>query len=176
MLALDLNNNNTHIDIYDVSRNKEIDIVTNLANKIWNEHFVAIISQDQINYMLKKYQSEIPIKKQILSGYKYYLIKYQHEYIGYFSINVDKQKRETHLSKIYILKHFRRLGIAKAAINFIEEYSLSLGIKNIWLVVNKNNSLAINAYTHLGYKISEEIVKDIGNGFVMDDYKMIKNI
>ena len=40
------------------------------------------------------------------------------------------------------------------------------------LAVNKRNAAAIAAYRKHGFEIVEAVVKDIGGGFVMDDYIM----
>ncbi len=50
------------------------------------------------------------------------------------------------------------------------------GICLIVPTVNKNNSLAIRAYEKLGFENLGSIVADIGNGFVIDDYRMEKRI
>ena len=40
------------------------------------------------------------------------------------------------------------------------------------LNVNKRNTAAIAAYRRNGFAVREEVVVDIGGGFVMDDYVM----
>jgi RimJ/RimL family protein N-acetyltransferase len=42
--------------------------------------------------------------------------------------------------------------------------------------VNKNNVNSIKVYEKLGFKKTGPVIQDIGNGFVMDDYKMEKDI
>lgn len=44
------------------------------------------------------------------------------------------------------------------------------------LTVNKNNVKAIRAYEKTGFKNIGSLVQDIGNGFVMDDYKMEQTV
>jgi RimJ/RimL family protein N-acetyltransferase len=51
-----------------------------------------------------------------------------------------------------------------------------LGIGKIALAVNKRNSNAIAAYEKWGFHIEQSVVKDIGNGFVMDDFIMAKEV
>jgi ribosomal protein S18 acetylase RimI-like enzyme len=45
-----------------------------------------------------------------------------------------------------------------------------LNAKILYLTVNKNNTKAINAYYRAGFYLENEVVNDIGNGYVMDDY------
>ena len=58
--------------------------------------------------------------------------------------------------------------------SFVEDQTKSLEHSKIYLTVNKNNINAIRAYEKLGFKNIESLVSDIGNGFVMDDFKMEK--
>ena len=82
------------MEINKVLTNQHIKELSELAHKIWNEYFISIISQEQIDYMLKNLQSEEPITKQINDdGYEYFLVKDGDKNIGYFAI----QQRQGHL-------------------------------------------------------------------------------
>ena len=72
------------------------------------------------------------------------------------------------LSKLYIAHNFRHKGLGREAFNKIK----TLGFNKIKLTVNKQNKNTIDAYQKYGFKITDKIVTDIGNGFVMDDYIM----
>ena len=97
----------------------DIDRVANLAKEIWTEHYTSIIGIDQVNYMLKKFQSKNAIETQITEdGYQYYLIKNNTNDIGYISVKEDNSA--LFLSKIYITKTYRGQGFGKIAMNFIE--------------------------------------------------------
>ncbi|MEQ8240696.1 MAG: GNAT family N-acetyltransferase [Cyclobacteriaceae bacterium] len=80
------------------------------------------------------------------------------------------------LSKIYVLKEYRGKGIGKAGMSFVQAQSEKLGFHSITLTVNKYNTTSIVAYERLGFQKVESIVVDIGEGFVMDDYVMKKQI
>ena len=47
--------------------------VTAVADEIWHEHFVPIIGEEQVDYMLEKFLSPEDLVEQINSGYQYYL-------------------------------------------------------------------------------------------------------
>ena len=55
-------------------------------------------------------------------------------------------------------------------IDFTKKLAQKRKINTIWLTVNKNNSNSIKWYKKLNFKITKEVVMDIGNGYVMDDY------
>ena len=77
----------------------------------------------------------------------------------------------TKLHRIYFLKEAQGKGLGKKALNFIKEEVKKIGDKRIILAVNKNNQ-AKSFYESQGFKVYDEGVFDIGNGYVMDDYLM----
>jgi RimJ/RimL family protein N-acetyltransferase len=155
--------------------NLDFKTISDLAKSIWTEHYTPIIGLDQVNYMLEKFQSEIAIQNQInIDNYKYYLIIDENIAIGYLSIKNDDDA--LFLSKLYIDKSCRGKGLGKIAINFIEEQAKDLNCLTIYLTVNKYNMNSIMAYQKMGFKKTEELVIDIGNGYTMDDFRMEKLI
>src|SRR6056297_3612771 len=158
--------------ILSVNKKPEIKVVANLAHTIWKEHYTPIIGEDQVVFMLNKFQSENAISAQIKEGLNYFLIAYQEAYVGYFAFCL--QKDALFLSKFYVLRSERGRGYGKAALKFIETKARNLGSKKIKLTVNKNNSNSIKAYEKMGFINVQSIVQDIGNGFVMDDFVLEK--
>ncbi len=153
-----------------VQSEREIEIVVNLAYKIWNEHFIPIIGKAQVDYMLEKFQSKKAISEQIKDGFLYYLIRINKECIGY--IGIHPKQDELFLSKIYIRSSERGKGYGRKAIQFLEKLGREKGLKRITLTVNKNNTDTIKAYEKFGFKNTGSVVQDIGSGFIMDDYGM----
>lgn len=148
--------------------------IAKLAKVIWQEHYISIIGKPQVDYMLDKYQSAIAIEAQVVNGFEYFVITYEKAPVGYISIK--KGVTALFLSKIYVLSGYRGKKIGKTAITFIEEKAKSYQLKRIRLTVNINNTKAIKAYEALGFVTTGTLVTDIGNGFVMDDYEMVKTI
>jgi len=58
---------------------------------------------------------------------------------------------------------------------FIEGLARERALNLLWLTVNKGNP-AVKSYQRLGFRIESAIVMDIGNGFVMDDFRMEKSL
>ncbi|NMA96336.1 MAG: GNAT family N-acetyltransferase [Clostridiales bacterium] len=154
----------------------QIQRVADLAREIWHEHYIPIIGIKQVNYMIANFQSIDAITGQIEDGYKYYLVKYQGQYAGYFAILNDIKNSHMFLSKLYIHKNFRALGLARSCVIYMEDICRELNLTTIWLTVNKYNDIAIKAYLSMGFVNVESITQDIGNGFIMDDYRMEKKI
>ena len=64
------------IEIIRVDDQRLIKTVVLLAKEIWREHFTAIIGKAQVDYMLKKFQSEEAVREQIENeGFLYYLLR-----------------------------------------------------------------------------------------------------
>lgn len=160
-----------------VTTEQEIDAVAALAHEIWNEHFTPIIGHAQVDYMLDKFQSSSAITRQMRDdGHEYYLILDEDEHVGYFALVQDAEASAMQLSKFYLKRACRGRGLGRAVFTFIEEECAIRGVRELWLTVNRHNAGPIAIYRHLGFVIAEPIVTDIGSGFVMDDYRMVKRV
>lgn len=162
-------------NFYKVTSPADISCVARLAHKIWTAHYPAIIGQQQVEYMLENFQSESAIHKQISSSTLYYLVKNIDQSVGYFSM-APAISGSIKISKLYILPEQQRSKIGSKIIAFIEAYCLQHSINNLWLTVNRDNLHAIQFYKKLGFITESCVILDIGNGFIMDDYKMVKNL
>jgi ribosomal protein S18 acetylase RimI-like enzyme len=162
------------IEMVSVHTAADIDAVAVLAQAIWVQHYVPIIGQAQTDYMLARFQSAPAIARQIAGGCEYYLVRHKDTAAGYFALVPKPAEHSALLSKIYIHERRRRSGIGKAIIAFVEQRCLDSGIRELWLMVNRNNTGSIAFYERMGFTITETIAQDIGNGFVLDDYRMMK--
>ncbi len=146
-----------------------------IADEIWHEHFSSILSPEQIDYMVDVFQSHNAISDQMVKmGYQYFFLEADDVPFGYIGVRQDGDK--LFLSKLYILKEYRGKGFASRAFEFLEQMCKELDLKAIWLTVNRNNENPIKIYEKKGFKTVREQVADIGNGFVMDDFVMEKEI
>lgn len=148
----------------------DIEITATLAHKIWNEHYVAIIGQQQVDYMLDKFQSIHAIKTQINNGYAYFLIFKDHKAVGYLCLIADKASKKLMISKIYTEKAVRGNGFGLQLIDFTKKIACETAMNTIWLTVNRYNSNTIKWYQKLNFEIVKEVKMDIGNNYIMDDF------
>ncbi len=163
-------------DIIQVQSREQLAEVARLADISWREHYTPIIGQAQVDYMLDKFQSEQAIADQIADGYEYYLLTDAGEGSGYLAVMQDENETSLFLSKIYVLKSAQGRGYGRRLLAYAEDLCREQGLKTIWLTVNKNNTVSIAWYLRMGFSNIGSIVQNIGNGFVMDDYKMEKCI
>ena len=101
-----------------IEKVENIKQLASLAKEIWFEYWPGTLSNEQIEYMVKKFQSQKAIQNQIDNeNYTYYFINVNNENAGYFGVS-DK-KEYLFLSKIYIKKCYRHKGIGTKTFNEI---------------------------------------------------------
>ena len=162
------------IEIKHAVNKPDFKIISELASIIWEEHYTKIIGSAQVTYMLNKYQTVAAIKNQAVEGYQYHLVYSNKIPVGYLSYN--QKGNSLFLSKIYVLTLKRGKGIGKFMMDFLQEKAIEHKLQSISLTVNKQNTDAIRAYEKMGFVNTESLVTNIGGGFVMDDFKMVKEI
>jgi len=159
-----------------VAQPADIETVAALAREIWNSHYVSITGQAQIDYMLARFQSAPAIAGQIAQGYEYYLVSEGSDPAGYFALVPRTEEHSAQLSKIYVRREQQGRGLGRAVMAFVEARCAEMGIRELWLTVNRHNAEAIAFYKRMGFTTSACLVQDIGGGFVMDDYRMVKKV
>lgn len=171
---ISLNLDTNRVTIKAVESDIALDSIESLATIIWTEHYTPIIGKDQVDYMLKNYQSKRAMQEQIKAGMEYYSILRNEIAYGYLAVR--REKESLFLSKIYILREERGKGLGKTAMEFVVSRAMNLGCAAVELTVNKNNTEAIKAYQKLGFVNQGPMETDIGSGFIMDDYLMKKSL
>lgn len=158
------------VKLIKIETDEQVKICAAIADEIWHEWFPSILSAEQIDYMVEKFQSEAAMKEQMSEkGYQYYYIHRNGVHMGYTAIQPQEDGR-LFLSKVYLKKEYRGKGYANAVFEFLKDYCRRNGLKAIWLTVNKHNESSMAVYEKKGFKVIGEDVTDIGNGYVMDDY------
>jgi ribosomal protein S18 acetylase RimI-like enzyme len=156
-----------------VSSTEQIETTAQLAAEIWTQHYTAIIGAEQVAYMLAKFQSKAAITQQISEGYQYYLLDSKNP-SGYLCLK--QEDNALFISKIYLKANQRGKGFGKVMMEFTKNQAINLGVNELRLTVNKYNTKTISAYEKMGFSKKREVVFDIGNGYIMDDYEMILNL
>ncbi len=164
------------IEIKKVLLESDIAQVADLAREIWTDHFTPLIGSAQVEYMLDKFQSSDAMNRQISGGYDYFLAVVDVKNVGYMAIVPDVDKSSLMISKIYVKKDVRGSGVGCRFLEHAERICQEYGFKTIWLTVNKDNANSIAWYERMGFVNADTLVQDIGNGFIMDDFKMVKTL
>ena len=151
----------------------DLEIVRNLAYKIWPVVYKEMISQDQISYMLNWMYAKETLQNAHISGDFFYAYYREEEAVGFIHLHPNQNTMK--LQKIYILPEYQKLGIGKIFIGFCERLCRDKRFEELELQVNRENS-AVNFYLKNGFTIIKEEDFDIGNGFLMNDFIMKKKI
>ena len=155
----------------------EAEQVCSLAREIWREHYPPIIGTAQTEYMLAQRYDPAIVRDELAEGRIWWdILREDGAIVAFASAYVAQEATEVKLDKLYVLAQCRRKGYGGMLIARTAERARQLGCTKVVLAVNKRNSGAIAAYRKHGFSIREAIVKDIGSGFVMDDYILEKHI
>lgn len=162
-----------------IEKNTDINFtaIRAIAIEVWPIAYGSILSKAQLDFMMKMMYSVDSLQLQANSKkHQFILAKENGVTLGFasFELNLGETKK-TKIHKIYILSTQQRKGIGKKLIDYIETEAKNHHQEALLLNVNKYN-IAQGFYIKLGFSIDCEKVIDIGNGYVMDDYVMEKEI
>jgi diamine N-acetyltransferase len=152
----------------------DIPLIRELTFKVWPQTYAAIISEEQINFMLEMMYSETSLQQQMNDGCQFIIVYDESEPVG-FAAYQETVPSVFKLHKIYVLSSQQGKGTGRFAIEYIISNIKQQGATALQLQVNRNNK-AKDFYEKLGFTVIEEADFDIGNGFFMNDYVMEKKI
>lgn len=148
-----------------------------LAREIWYAHYPAIIGVAQIEYMLdQRYNLETVHAELRQDNIWWDKLMVGAELAGFASYILPPDAGEMKLDKLYVHPRHQRRGYGGMMIARACDVARARGCNRLALAVNKSNRSAINAYLKHGFRVADAVVKDIGGGFVMDDYIMLKPV
>ena len=148
-----------------------------LSNVIWPATFSNILSQEQISYMMDMMYSTSALEKQMNElNHHYLLAEEDGEYLGYLSYELNyKGTPITKIHKIYVLPSIQGKGVGRLFIDAVSKLALKNNNTLLSLNVNRYNK-AIDFYKRMGFDFFTSENIDIGNGFLMEDYVMNKDL
>ena len=154
---------------------EDVEAIAALAREIWHAHYLTIIGAAQIEYMLEqRYKPEILREELQRQGLWWDKLLVDGRMTGFASYFLTANAGEMKLDKLYVHRDHQRKGYG----GMLVARALGIARENkcatLVLAVNKNNRNAIAAYRKYGFRSAGSAVTDIGGGFVMDDYIMVK--
>lgn len=151
----------------------ELPIIQQLAFSIWPQTFKALLTQEQITYMLDLFYSIPALESQISEKGHCFLVFYENEKPqGFISYQLNAEGEKTKIHKLYVLQETQGKGIGKKLIQTVTQIAKKNQNHALFLNVNKYNASAISFYEYMGFRKTKEEVIEIGEGYVMDDYVM----
>jgi diamine N-acetyltransferase len=146
-------------------------VIQQLAHKIWHQHYPDIISVEQINFMLADRYSINAITTGLQKGEIFYLAYLDETPVALADIELKGDHYFLH--KFYVDVASHRGGIGSRFFEYLLQQTDAR--KPIRLQVNRQNYKAINFYFKKGFVIEGVGDFDIGGGFTMNDFVMIKH-
>ncbi|MBI1964833.1 MAG: GNAT family N-acetyltransferase [Betaproteobacteria bacterium] len=148
-----------------------------LAREIWYAHYPGIVGPAQIEYMLAQRYAPRLIRAELGRGDVWWdKLLVGDEMAGFASYFLGGVPGEMKLDKLYVHPRHQRHGYGGMMVARACEVARGQGCSRLALAVNKNNRSAIAAYLKHGFRVADAVVKNIGGGFVMDDYIMEKPV
>jgi ribosomal protein S18 acetylase RimI-like enzyme len=158
-------------------------VLRELAGTIWRQHYAAIISAAQIEYMLFGRFSDEALREHVQAADRWLeLLRVSGKPVGYCGYQLtglegdEASPAAMKLGQLYVLESHRGMGLGRFMLRHVEGRASELGSRGLWLQVNKKNVAAIGFYRSAGFAVVREAVFEIGGGFVMDDYVMTKGL
>jgi len=155
----------------------DFEVLSSLARTIWRAHYSAIISLAQIDHMLAGRLTAENLSRYVNSSERWLeLLLLDSRAVGYCSYALQPDDETLKLEQIYLLPELHGRGLGGVMMRHAVSRARALGRTRLVLTVNKRNTGSIGVYRHHGFAITEDVVTEVGNGFVMDDYIMEKRL
>lgn len=150
--------------------------ICNMAKIVWPHTYSTILSGEQLEYMFDMMYSKKAYEEQLLIKNHHFLMAVQGgNYIGFGSYEINYKSYCTKIHKLYVLPQIQGNGVGNILLSKIENIARSNGNTLLTLNVNRFNP-AVNFYLKTGFiKAGQEDIS-IGNGYLMEDYIMEKEL
>ncbi len=151
----------------------DIPLIHSMAEVVFPATYKAILSPEQIDYMMDWMYSPDSLRRQMdEEGHVYHLVFVDGEAAGYVSVQPEGDAL-FHLQKIYVLPQFQGMHLGRRLFDCAVSYIRSVHPApcEMHLNVNRNNP-SLRFYEHLGMTKVAEGDFPIGNGYYMNDYIM----
>jgi diamine N-acetyltransferase len=160
-----------------IATKDQLEIVRNLAYKIWPHAYGKILAKEQLDYMLDKFYSIDSLQSLHQDNNQVFILVHENEtYYGFAAYELNyNNSQKTKIHKIYVLPETQGKGIGKKLMDYIQ--NIAIANQNTALILNVNRyNAARNFYEKYGFVITEIVDIEIGRGHLMEDYVMEKII
>lgn len=156
---------------------QDADAVSQLAREIWYLHYPGIITVSQIDYMLAQRYQPDAIASQIRTNQAWWdKIAIGPVLAGFAGYEAGSDSASVKLDKLYVHPRLQGRGLGYALVRHVEARCRERGFSRLYLQVNKGNTASIAFYRRAGFAVTDKVVVEIGNGYVMDDFVMSKRL
>jgi GNAT superfamily N-acetyltransferase len=156
---------------------KDIKVIREIAFKTWPVTYGEILSKAQIDYMLDLFYSEETLTDKLANiGHDFLVLKENEICLGFASYEHHYLNSNcTRLHKLYFLPEHQGKGMGKLMLDRILTIAKENRSDTLSLNVNRFNK-AFAFYQNLDFQIVAEEDISIGQGYLMEDYIMEKQL
>jgi len=157
---------------FTIASKEQLPIVRDLAYRIWPDTYGATHTSAELDYMLNKFYAVDALGQQMEIGHIFVLAEDNDTFVGFVAYEFfSEDTNSTKIHKLYILPQTQGKGIGKSLVDYVRKEAIINKNEKLFLNVNKLNK-AKDFYHQYGFTITKDIVINIGQGFVMDDFVM----
>ena len=156
---------------------KDIKVIREIAFKTWPVTYGEILSKAQMDYMLDLFYSEETLTDKLVNKRHHFLVLKENEIcLGFASYEHHYlNSNSTRLHKFYLLTEHQGKGMGELMLDKIVALAKDNKTDKISLNVNRFNK-AFVFYQKMGFEIIADEDIPIGQGYLMEDYKMELNL
>jgi ribosomal protein S18 acetylase RimI-like enzyme len=156
---------------------EELPAVKAMTEETWHYSFAEMLPGEQIEYMLSGLYSLERMREELRGGKVSYRFIYSgKDRVGFCAFGPTDRPGELKIHKLYVLPRYQGCGYGSQSLRRIEELWKERGGGSLVLLVNKKNAGAIALYRKHGFVVHRSLCTEIGGGFEMDDYLMVKSL
>lgn len=150
--------------------------IRELADRTWYPTYLSILSREQLDYMMELMYSPAAFTEQLsLKNHHFLLASEDGIFLGFASYELNYHSETAKIHKLYVVPEAQGKGVGQKLLSVIENEALKNSNDKIVLNVNRFNK-AINFYQKAGFEKAGEEDINIGNGYLMEDFIMRKEI
>ena len=150
-----------------------VSLIHELAIEIWPATYSAVLSQEQIQFMLEKSYSHSALAEAIQTQHNQFFILYEETTaVGFMAVSLHLLRLR--IDKLYLKSSSQGKGLGGKLIDFAARKAIDHKVDILELNVNRGNR-AYNFYLKQGFKVVKTL--DIPYyQFVLNDFVMQKNL
>ncbi|MEZ4988165.1 MAG: GNAT family N-acetyltransferase [Saprospiraceae bacterium] len=151
--------------------------VHRIAHATWPIAYGEILSPDQLQYMLSMTYHPDSLREQLeVKGHLFYMAEWEGQSVGFISLEPSfGAHQRLRIHKLYVLPDQQGKGIGRVLLEHATTLAKQHGNAALELNVNRYNPARF-FYESCGFTISYSEDIAIGNGYLMEDYVMVKEV
>jgi ribosomal protein S18 acetylase RimI-like enzyme len=154
----------------------EAGAVSEMAARIWPAAYGDILPAGQIEHMLAWMYDPERIRRDLAEGVAFFWVVAKGGRIGFLAAGPVEPGSACPLHKCYLLPETQGRGLGSKALELLCALLVASGASSVELRVNRHNRSAIGFYGKNGFLTYAEDCREIGGGFVMDDFLMRRDL